>query len=156
MNMINFFSSVGNYLASATVSISKLIVMYMLYTPSMCIKCHCKVYCSLLKSIDLTNCERAFKYFVTRSRLQQVWSLRQPLCVVSRSFFEIPEFCIRILNVQVTVPPHCRGTYIPYHVPHQLHPFLCHLNSIPAFPQGFVTLLHEVYPYVTPYYKTLS
>ena len=66
MNMINVFSSSGKYLAIANVSSTKLIVLYMLYKPSVCNKSHCIVYCSLLKSTDLTNREKAFKYLATR------------------------------------------------------------------------------------------
>ena len=120
MNMINVFSSSGKYLAIANVSSTKLIVLYMLYKPSVCNKSHCIVYCSLLKSTDLTNREKAFKYLFTRSLLVvgqagpgqarpgQATALRQPLCVVSRSFFEIAQFYIDILNVRLTVRRHCR------------------------------------------------
>jgi len=69
MNMINVFSFCGNYLAIANVSTPKLTVLYRLYILSMCNKSHCIVYCSLLKSIYLTNCEKAFKYLATRSLL---------------------------------------------------------------------------------------
>ena len=67
--MITVFNSSGNYSATANVSTPKLIVLYRLYIPNMCNKSHCIVYCSLLKSIDLTNRENAFKYLATRSLL---------------------------------------------------------------------------------------
>jgi len=37
-------------------------------------------------------------------------SLHRPLCAVSRNFFELPVVCSHILGVQVSVPPHCKGT----------------------------------------------
>ena len=71
----------------------------------------CLVYYSLLKSIDLTNREKAFKYLVTSS-LFEGWggkSLLWSLYVVSRNFFGVPVFCVHELDVPLTVLPHCRG-----------------------------------------------
>jgi hypothetical protein len=68
------------------------------------------VYCNLLKSMDSTNREKDIRYEATSSLLGWASSLHRPLCAVSKNFFELPVVCSHILSVQVSVPPHCKGT----------------------------------------------
>jgi len=87
---------------------------YFIYRPCIYPVCAhkslCVVYCSLLKSIDLTNREKAFKYLATRLLLV-VGQVPPPAVMCCfKELLEIPVFCIHILNIQVTVSHNCRGT----------------------------------------------
>ena len=70
----------------------------------------CLVYYSLVKSIDFTNREKAFKYLVTGSLFEGGQIPPVVVYVVSRNFFGFPVFCMYELDVPLTVLPHCRGT----------------------------------------------